>query len=471
MALELLPPEPQSTPQKELELLPPETPAKKERTTFPERHLAFSRGLTEGILGLPGDIESGFMARKPTPGETFFPTSEEYSKKFTELGVPASTKKTQASETTGQLFPAIVGGASLATELGGLGVTKAKDLARSFAKPSPIGKPEGYVSLGEKIEGSLKGIKGEAIEARRAEAQDLYSTAKNIAREKQYSGEPFAKSESGRTLLNELEAQKYDINPQTGQKFLKGEDKRKGIDQLINAIKGETTGGAISPVGKGKVSSQLTKKEPTKTTEKDIDSVVEELRYLRDVNKPGKVYENYNALDAGYRKDLAKKIEQRLYEWSPEYGQADKAYKAASEKLAPFETNLMRRLLSKERLSPEEMARDTESFAKDFFKSKDTVSSLKNATNDPAFVHDLARDYFATIFENKSPAEIKRFVSAPENQGWMQESGILQDAKNYAEKAVKAENRQEIAKSIGKYATIGALGYPLGRSITNMFGL
>lgn len=443
---------------------------KKERVSFPEKHLQFSRALTEGVLGLPGDIEAGFMNRKPTPGETIFPTSEEYAKKFTEMGLPGPTKQTESQQIAGHLFPAGVGLSKLTMDLGASGVTKATDLAKSFKKPLPIGNPEGYVSLGEKIENSLKGIKGEAVEARRAEAQDLYTRAKEIAREKQSLGEPFARSEAGRTLLNELEAEKYYLDPNTGQKFLKGEDKRRGIDQLINAIKGETTGGGVAPVGKGKLSSQLTKKLPSKTTEKDIDSVVEELRYLRDVNKPGKVYENYNALEAGYRKDLAKKIEQRLYQWSDEYRQADEAYKNASAKLVPFETNLMRRLLSKERLSPEELARDTESFAKDFFKSKDTVASLKNATNDPAFVHDLARDYFSTIFENKSPAEIKKFVYAPENQGWMQESGILQDAKNYANKAVKSESRQEIAKNIGKYTAIGALGYPVARSITSLFG-
>ena len=151
---------------------------KKPRTTFPERQLQFSRALTEGVLGIPGDIEAGFMARKPTPGETFFPTSEEYAKKFTEMGLPEPTKQTQPQQTAGRVFPAAVGGAKLITDLGlslgKFGITKAEQLGEKLG-----------VLSGRKSKEASEALKGaatkEATSAQTALQKEAQERAKGRA--------------------------------------------------------------------------------------------------------------------------------------------------------------------------------------------------------------------------------------------------------------------------------------------------
>ena len=171
----------------------------------------------------------------------------------------------------------------------------------------------------------------------------------NVARVAQSRGEPFATSKAGQELLAKLEQEKRVLAG--GQEFEKGQEKIAGINRLINAIKGTTTGGEKVPVGTGKISSRLTKTTPTKTTEKDIEAVVEELRFLRDVNAQGKTYDAYAALSTNYKRDLIKNLESALYNWNDSYRKADEAYKAASQKLLPFRTELMSRALKKRKKS------------------------------------------------------------------------------------------------------------------------
>ena len=140
------------------------------------------------------------------------------------------------------------------------------------------------------------------------------------------------------------------------------------INRLINAVKGTTTGGELRPVGKGQVSGKMQVKTPTKTTEKDVDAIVEELRYLREVNRPGNEFTGYGALDANYRRDLINVLQKALYDWSDEYRVADEAYKAASKTLAPFQTRLMEKLMRKEKYDRSELATDTEVRLKNYHK-------------------------------------------------------------------------------------------------------
>jgi len=448
---------------------------------------SLARGAVAGIpatVGLPGTLsvlgQKGINIGAQALGQpkvfdekTSLPEAGPIFEKTLKM-IPRATstrRETKGMEELGSIATPgpkmVVGAAKKAAALPQALRTTMGDVSSVLRAPTPVGSPEGYVALGEKIESGLKGEKGELLRQRQTEANQLYNNAKDVAREKQVQGQPFAKSGQGQNLLRELEAEKY--YKQGGQTFLKGESQRQGIDKLINAIKGETKGGEVVPVGRGKVTSQMTRKTPTQTTEKDIDSVIEELRYLREVNKPGKEYEAYNALEARYRKGLADKLEQALYSWNDEYRAADEAYKAASAKLAPFDTNLMRRILSKEKFQPGELATDTESFAKNFFKTRDTVAQLKEATNDPTFVKDLAKDYVATIFSNKEPKAIKQFVADPNNQGWLKESGILPEVQQYANQVSTRQNFKDIARVMGAGAAAGLVGYPVARQIGSYF--
>ena len=226
------------------------------------------------------------------------------------------------------------------------------------------------------------------------------------------------------------------------------------MDNLINKISPLVRGG--ERVKKELPRGAIYETTPKSVKQKDIEAVIEELRYLRQVNEPGAIERGYNALDANYRRQLVDRLETAIYRWSPEYAQADKAYKLASQKLKPYETNLMRKILNKEKFDTKELEMDTEDFAKRFFSTRDTVKELKDTVENDKFVKDLSADYLATLFENKTPQYIKEYLRNPNNIGWLNESGIYDAAQKYANTMVKSESRKEIAKKLLKAAAFGA---------------
>lgn len=81
---------------------------------------------------------------------------------------------------------------------------------------------------------------------------------------------------------------------------------------------------------------------------------------------------------------------------------------------------------------------------------------MKSTVENDQFVKDLAADYSATLFQNKTPQQIKSYLADPNNAGWLNESGIYDAAQKYANTMIKNESRKEIAKKILKLAVVGA---------------
>jgi len=441
------------------------------------------------VAGLPGSVEELGRAglRKlganvsaepslPTMGQIYEPVAKKVKGAIPRITTP--TAESGGFETIGEVVgvpaaPKTAPLAALKTKAGKEALeqglkTKMGNVADIIRTPKPIAEKSGYVSLGEKLEEKVKGAAGAKYEKRAKQADTLYDNALETARKMQAEKGSFANSAPGQQLLNDLEASKRVIAG--GREYVVGEDKVKAIDRLINAIKGTKTGGEIVPVGKGKVSSRLETRKPTKVTEKDVDAIVEELRFLREVNKPGTEYTGYSALDANTRRDLINKLQGSLYTWSPEYRVADDSYKTASEALRPFQTKLMDKLLKREKYDRSELATDTEKFADEFFNSRDSVKNLKVAINDDKFVQDLSKDYAATVMSNKSPTEIKNFAFDPKNEGWLTEAGIKDVVQDYAKKATTAEDRQKILKSFAIWSAAGAAGAGTYGALRSVFG-
>jgi hypothetical protein len=349
-----------------------------------------------------------------------------------------------------------------------------KPVAEALTAPKTVGEVSDFQEIGKKIENALTNAKKSVIEPRRKEATQLYNAAKDTARQAQTAGQPFAESPQGLALARDLENSKYFTDSQ-GNKFLKSDTEIKAIDDVLSVLKPKVTGGQTSPLGKGMVSQRVTKKQPTVETQKDIDAFIDELRSIRDANKPGQPVTNYAGLTREYRKDLIDKIERHLYDWNRDYQKADQAYKAASQKLAPFETDLMRRILREEKFSPGEVARDTQTFAKEFFSSPDKVSELKAATGDDKFVAELGKDYVATVLSNKTPEQVKSWAFDKMNEAWMKEAGIQDAVQNYAKQASSVAKRKDILEKLGYAAiggsAIGAIGTPLYYGIRRTLGL
>jgi hypothetical protein len=360
----------------------------------------------------------------------------------------------------GSVAPDVAAAAPLIYGMGRYGIAKGTDFLKSVKKPEPVANVEDLSKVGEKGYDLLQKNADKLYQARRVEAESKYKDAFDAARQAQAKGQPFATSPQGQQLLQQLEREKTIIAG--GKKFGVGEEQVAGIDRLINAIKGKTVGGQSVPVGKGAVSSKVTKKTPSETTEKDIKALVEELRFLRDVDAKGKPYEAYAGLSAEYKRDLKAGLEKALHEWSPEYRAADEAYKAASSKLAPFQTELMSKALKSEKFNPKDLVASPEEFGKTFFKDVDGVRQLKEVTQDPAQVATLGKEYVASILANKTPQEVKAWATNTANTGWLKEAGINDAVQKYAQQAATAENRQKILARLGYAATAGALGTAIG---------
>jgi hypothetical protein len=419
------------------------------------------------VGGLGGALAGGYYGEKAGKkiGE-YIPESVKQATGFTQEERTAERKKQPLASALGTLAPDV---ATL-----GPGLVKAGRYAASMVKnPLPIADIKDMSEVGKKGFDFLKDKAGKLYEARKLEADTNYENAFNAARQAQAKGEPFATSQQGRTLLAELENDKQVFAG--GKKFEKGEEKIAGIDRLIKAIKGTTTGGEVVPVGKGLISGKLTKKLPTKTTEKDIEALVEELRFLRDVDAKGKPYDAYAALSADYKRDLIKKMEAKLYEWAPEYRAADEAYKVSSAKLQPFKTELMSGALKGEKFDPSDLVKTPEKFGEIFFSNVNGVQNLKTATGDNAEVARLGKEYVASLMANKSPQAVQDFVRDTSQTGWMKEAGIYDSVLDYATKATSAETKQKILSNLTKGALLGvgasAIGGPTYYGIRRGLGL
>lgn len=417
--------------------------------------------------GLIGGIGGAYLGEKA--GETAGEMIPEETKKeagFGEQQRKQERKQSPLASALGTLTPDVAAvGPSL--------VKATKYGVNLLRNPAPLASIKDAAEIGERGFNLLKDKAGKLFESRKLEADTNYKNAFDAARQAQAKGEPFATSTQGRNLIAELENDKRVI---AGPKsFEKGEEKIAGIDRLIKAIKGTTTGGGTAPVGKGLVSSTLTKKLPTKTTEKDIEALVEELRFLRDVDAKGKPYQAYEALSADYKRNLIDKMEKQLYDWAPQYRAADEAYKAASAKLAPFKTQLMSGALKGEKFDASNLVKTPEDFGPIFFSNVKGVQDLKAATESPAEVARLGKEYVASVFANKSPQQVQEFVKNTGNTGWLKEAGIYDDVVTYANKATGAESKQKILSNLKKGAVLGlgatAIGGPAYYGIRRGLGL
>jgi len=330
---------------------------------------------------------------------------------------------------------------------------------KPFKAPEPVANPRSLDELGKEFETTVSRKINKDYEARAKQANKDYDAALDEARQKQKT-QPFAESTQGKALLQSLERDKYVVS--NGKLLEKGADQIKGINELQNAIRGSVKPAQEIPIAGGQLKAakpgRLTKTIPEKVRQKDVTALIEELRYLRDKSPVGKPAEKYGALSNEYRTQLIKKLERALYDWNPKYEIADARYKASSDQLNKYKTQFMANATKGEKFDIGQFAKDTESLPGTFFDSADTVRQLKTVVNDDKLINRLGKEYIATIFENKTPDQIKAYAFDPKNVGWMKESSVLQDVQNYANRAKTVADRKTIARNIGLIGAASAIG-------------
>jgi hypothetical protein len=434
-------------------------------------------GLGTIVGGLGGALAGGYLGSKAQEkAGQYVPQKVKEATGFTPEQRAAEREAAPTATTIGGIAPDVAAAAPTIARLGKFGVTKASDLVSSLRQPKPFAAQEGLDVVGEKGFKLLTDKFDDLYKARKAEADTKYNAAFDAARDAQAQGNPFATSPQGQALLQTLESEKTKLSG--SKNYLVGEEKIAGINRLIDAIKGVTKGGertAKEIERTARPTAKIYTQTPKKTTEKDIEAVVEELRFLRDVDAKGKPYEAYAALQTEYKRDLIDMLEKSLYQWNNDYRIADEAYRAASQKLEPFKTRLMENALKGEKFDPKSLVKSPEDFGPTFFSDVNGVRQLKEVTQDPASVAQLGKEYVASILSNKTPQQVKAFATDAKNSGWMREAGIYDDVVNYANKAATAESRSEILKKIGYGAAgagiVSAVGSPLYYGVRRALGL
>jgi len=355
---------------------------------------------------------------------------------------------------------AVAKGLTITAKLGKQAVSAAGEvLPKPFKKPEPVANPRALDDLGREFENIVGKRISKDYDAKALQAEKDYNAALDEARQKQKT-QPFGESPQGKALLQSLERDKYVIS--NGKLLEKGADQIKGINELQNAIRGTTVPGKEVSTATGELKAakpgRLVKTTPATTRQKDVTALVEELRYLRDKSPVGKPAEKYGALSNEYRNQLIKKFEKSLYDWNPKYEIADAKYKAASDNLNKYKTQFMANATKGEKFDIRQFAKDPQDLPAAFFDTADTVRQLKGVVNDDKLINRLGKEYVATIFENKTPAQVQSYAFDPTKMGWMKETGILEDVQKYAQRAETVADRKKIARQLGLYAIGGGIG-------------
>jgi len=328
-------------------------------------------GLGTIVGGLGGALAGGYLGSKAQEkAGQYVPQQVKEATGFTPEQRAVERKSAPRSTFVGEVAPDVAAAAPTLYRLGKFGVTKASDLVSSLRQPKPFAAQEGLDVVGEKGFKLLTDKFDDLYKARKAEADTKYNAAFDAARDAQAQGNPFATSPQGQALLQTLESEKTKLSG--SKNYLVGEEKIAGINRLIDAIKGVTKGGertAKEIERTARPTAKIYTQTPKKTTEKDIEAVVEELRFLRDVDAKGKPYEAYAALQTEYKRDLIDMLEKSLYQWNNDYRIADEAYRAASQKLEPFKTRLMENALKGEKFDPKSLVKSPEDFGPTFFQT------------------------------------------------------------------------------------------------------
>ena len=289
--------------------------------------------------------------------------------------------------------------------------------------------------LKDKIGARLGGLR----EARAGEGKANYAASNEAAKKLEAAGNSFDKSVAGRALVRDLEAMKAKragLDVMTPQQ-------QAVVDDLIKTIQGSAGKATTAPLGKGEVAKKLTTTTPGAPGAASAqEALVTKLRELRKANeRPGTETTGYATLGKRLAQDIGKKFDTALYSWNPAHETADKAYKAASEKLLPFKTEGMSGAVRGEPFDFEKMAASPSEFGGRFFKDGQSVRQLREATGDHALVSETGAQWAAQKLQGMNSEAAGKW--ARDNTDWLKEAKIDGKVAGYVKELAGHEQQIE----------------------------
>lgn len=447
---------------------------KKETSTFPERHLQFSRGLAESVLGAPGDIEAMFIPGEPKYGETMFPTSKEVSKSFTQLGIPAPTSKTKSSEVAGEMFVPVATGARALYGLGKYGLASAKDLiSGSGAKLEELAgslraKLPGY---GQEAEQAItKRVAGETqaeYEKRARQQTSLKEAEKKFISELQKKNEESARSfadlgkpkkvaELGDEMQRRITGTEFTGGARKQQRaaedFKNYFDQAKGFETsnsrkiMLSRLEKMATDPSAGSAGRAYAAQAL---KDLQESQNAMGAELEFRKYFEQASAPQK--EGFTAVQQDANRRVSDIIGDALNDHAPLRKTARTNYKEFSTLLDAYETSFGKKGVAIEAGVPGRVKMMPTDYPGYYFKNRDTLNSLREQlAGDEAAVRKFANQHAVNELEGKTAAQAADWLKA--NSGWVNEiEGLNTRVNRYVQKLVENEQQaKRLAESAQK---------------------
>ena len=461
-----------------------QTPVPKEdKPQMGSNQLAFSRGLAESFLGIPGDIEAMFIPGEPKYGETTFPTSKEVSKSLTHFGVPESTPRTKASETAGEMFIPVVTGGRALYGLGKYGLASAKDLiSGGGAKVEELanalrGKLPGYGKEAEQAITERAAGETQAEYEKRARQQTALKEA-----EQKFTTEAQKKSEESARSFADLGKPKKvaELGDEmqrriTGTEFTGGARRQqRAAEDFKNYFK--QAEGFESSTPRQIMLSRLEKmsKESSagsagreyaakalKDLQESKDAMGAELEFRKYFEKASAPQtENYTAVQQEKNREISEIIGNALNTHAPLRQTARGNYKEFSTPLDAYETLFGKKGVATEAGVPGRVKMMPTDYPNTYFKNRDTLNALREQLGgDEAAVRKFANQHAVNELEGKTAAQAADWLKS--NSGWVNEvEGLNTRVNRYVQKL--AENEQQAKKLSESAQKLGAKAKEVG---------
>ena len=291
--------------------------------------------------------------------------------------------------------------------------------------------------IGDEIRGSATRVMDTLKARRSANAETLKQDAFGKALQREEAGETVESTKAYNDALEEIDAMIR--NPVTGLT-------NAPVDEIAGQLK--------------KVRGFLDRTVVNETGEvisrpaASFEGLETARRFLND-RALGLPAEGYDAIGQQMSRQLAKRIEAVMTEFSPDIAKFLSQYKKDSEPLRVFQTKVGKVLTGEQLPTP-----GTNFFnysAKDLpgavFKSKENYDALIGTLgNNRQLAESQAKRFFAAQLESKGSAkEVENFIR--QNRAMLKETNAIADAERFAINLRAAERRGAAAKQVGEVQT------------------
>lgn len=437
--------------------------------TLGQEFYAGAYGLGKGIAAIPGETERLVTQELPKmlpgrprppmpakkdlsliqPGKTLFPTTSEVEQAATKIGIPRPAKGTEASETLGELAPAIAGGAQLAKTLGTYGIGKASDLANRLLGTRAKKEAE---QASRKIETAIPQYTREAErDIERRAATETQAEYEKRARQQANLREAEKKAVSAAQQEREAAARKFsdlgtpsdtaklgdDMQRRlTGTEFTRGarRSQRAAEDAKNYYIQARERGNFVdSDQGKSFLNylkSQMFSQRVTPAERKIAEQMYVDLEAAKDIEAVEKTFRKYQELSKGAPKEgydavlqqyagrVSDNLSEALNIFSPKRKEFRDTYRELSGPLDAYETAFGAKGVAMETAVPERVKMMPTDYPKTYFKNRDTINALREQlAGDEAAVRKFANQHTVNELQGKTASQAADWLKT--NGEWL----------------------------------------------------